>query len=44
MALCRGHDGIMSSNMVDQDTEHAINRRFSYLPQEIFIDHDKILG
>jgi hypothetical protein len=44
MALCQGHDGLVSWAMVDQDIEHSIKFRILYLPQESSIEHEKIQG
>jgi hypothetical protein len=44
MSLCRGHDKLMSWTIVEQDIEHAIKWRFSYVPQEILIEHANIQG
>jgi hypothetical protein len=44
MALCQGHDGLMSWAMVDHDLEHAIKwRLFMYLKRYL-IEHEKIRG
>jgi hypothetical protein len=36
MALCQGHDCLMSWSMGDQDLEHAIKWRIIYASQDTF--------
>jgi hypothetical protein len=42
MALCQGHDGLMSWAMVDQNIDCANKWIILYVPQEILIEHEKI--
>ena len=44
MALSKGHDGLMSWAMDDQDLGNAIKWRILYVPQDIVIEHEKIQG
>jgi hypothetical protein len=44
MALCGGHDALMSWAMVDQYIEHAIKWLTLYVPQDILIEHVEIQG